>query len=198
MPVIVRPKPASGRCTRLTTAPSRSRRRSRCHPWRRPVNIPRPTWCHLCGTPLSCQAERIVFTFTEAEFARPAMRLAVHKQAQATGWSATEFRKELVDALVEAKVHFRSLTKRYSDLDLTPIESEQDGYEIDVEKEDDALRVWIEANLLEPVTEDTLPTFYGKGKARFLCIASALIGIYPELQERLADLADQEYPSPRE
>ncbi len=140
----------------------------------------------------------MVHTFTEAEFARPMMRLAVHEQAQTTGWSATEFRHKLVDALVEAKVHFRSLTKRNSELDLTPLESERDGYEIDAEQEADTLRVWIEANLLAPVTEDTLPVFYGVGKERFLCIASALIGIYPELEERLADLAGQEYPSPLE
>ena len=101
-------------------------------------------------------------------------------------------------ATASANVHF-SPTYRLCDahdLDLSPLESPKDGYEIDAGKEAEALSAWFELYLLPRCTVDTFPEFKGKGKERFMCIASALIGIDPVLREALKIIADAENPSP--
>lgn len=166
------------------------------HPWRWTPRY-RPGWCPLCPTPLSCDA-RVVSEFRDAEYKRPAMRLAVHDTARKLGWGASAFRRMLTEALRDINVHFTTsyMADDVHDLDLTPLESEKDGYEMNAANEAGALKTWIEEYLLPEFTEETLPDLNGAGKARFMCIASALIAICPELEERLIDLANAENPSP--
>ena len=128
------------------------------------------------------------------------MRLAIHDAACKLRWGPSEFREKLIDDLARANVHFwRSYFSRdVEDLDLSPLESEKDGYEIDAENEAEALASWLSDYLLRPFTQDTLPEFHGIGRKRFFTIGSAMIGIDDALEERLIDLANRENPSPPE
>lgn len=159
----------------------------------------RSDWCPLCGTPKSCEA-RIASPFRDAEYDIPAMRLAVHQAARDLGWAALKFRGKLTDELAHANVHFSNsyMPNDVFDLDLSPIEDERDGYEIDAGEERDAVGRWIGDYLLKEFTEDTLPKFRSIGRSRFHCIASAIIAIRPALEERLIEIANDLNPSPPE
>lgn len=160
------------------------------HPWR-PVDRQRPKLHKLSGTPRSCTAE-IKYMLSPAEFARPQMRLAVHDEARATGWNPAEFRENLIDELRDANVFFTDVTGQIFDLPLEALNDERDGFEFDADLEGRAVAEWIETSLLAPRTLNILPDHYGIGKARFICVASALIAIRPALEARLSALADAE------
>lgn len=183
---------AAGRCqwpgsphSACAHSPQRTRISGR-HPWR-PIATPRV--CHLCGTPRSCEA-RIVFTFSEAEYSRPAMRLAVHRYAYGLGWRAADFHPNLLAVLEKANIHFKDIKGRVFDLDLSALETELDAY--DAPEEFDTLRHWVGETLLKMTWVDTLPELRGVGKARFMVIASILTATSPELEEELIRLANKE------
>lgn len=151
------------------------------------------SWCNLCGTPRTCAA-RIVFTFSEAEYQRAEMRLAVHRAARATGWSASCFVENAIDALAKENVHFCShACGRPFDLDLSPIEGDADGFDVDLRQVKEAMRLWIRAYLLLPRLESDLPSLRGTGKARFMCLASILVAVLPDLEHELRVMSEAEY-----
>lgn len=161
------------------------------HAWRRTF-VTRPAWCKLCPTPRSCDA-RIVQVLNEAEYRNDNIRLSVHECALSLGWGECAFYGKLLDGLRDAHVHFTDVTGQIFDLDLSPLETPLDGFEVDPETEMETLRTWIGDTILRQFTAETLPVLRGVGKARFIVIASALIALNPELEAKLCEITDRDF-----